>query len=146
MSSEIFHTKSAEEMRALGAQFAEHVSAPKVITLSGELGAGKTTFSQGFLSALGSEGPFTSPTFVLMKRYDLLVPKQGIECIYHADAYRVGEDEFRSLGWEEWIRDPKGIVLLEWPERIPGLVPKNALRILFETEGDGRKVCVQMDN
>lgn len=142
MSSEIFHIKSAEELRALGARCVEHISAPKVIALSGELGAGKTTFSQGILSALGAERPFTSPTFVLMKRYDLSTPRNNIERVYHVDAYRVGEEEFCSLGWDEWVRDSAGLVLLEWPERVPGLVPKDALKISFETDGDGRKIIV----
>lgn len=81
----------------MGAGFAREVR-PGVVALSGELGAGKTTFSQGILAEMGATGPFTSPTFVLMKQYNLSVPVRGIERIYHVDAYRVGEEDLRARG------------------------------------------------
>lgn len=138
--SNTHHTQSAEEIRALGAKFSEEVR-PGVIALSGELGSGKTTFAGGFLSGLGAEGPFTSPTFVIMKRYDLSVPRNGIERAYHVDAYRVSEEELRAQGFLEWARDPTGIVLLEWPERVTGLIPERVTKISFEFEESGRRVC-----
>lgn len=139
-----FHTQSAEELRELGKKFSEGAQ-PGVIALSGELGAGKTTFAQGFLEGMGACGPFTSPTFVLMKRYDLAVAKRGIERVYHVDAYRVGEEDLRAQGFLEWANDPAGVVLLEWPERAAGLVPRGAVRIFFEVEGEGRKVQTLAD-
>lgn len=135
----IFHTQSAEELRSLGAGFAREVR-PGVVALSGELGAGKTTFSRGILAEMGATGPFTSPTFVLMKQYDLAVPVNGIERVYHVDAYRVGEEDLRAQGFAEWANDPNGLVLLEWPERVPGLVPEMAIRISFTVEKTGRRV------
>lgn len=140
----IFHTQSAEELRSLGAGFAREVR-PGVVALSGELGAGKTTFSQGILAEMGAAGPFTSPTFVLMKQYNLSVPVRGIERIYHVDAYRVGEEDLRAQGFAEWASDPNGLVLLEWPERVPGLVPEMAIRISFIVEKTGRRVEWQKD-
>ncbi len=137
----IFETKSADEMRALGRKFSEGVR-PGVVALSGELGAGKTTFVQGVLSGMGATGPFTSPTFVLMKRYDLSVSKNGIARVSHADAYRVGEDDLRAQGFLEWASDPEGLVLLEWPERAEGLLPETTIRIFFSVEGEGRKVRI----
>lgn len=134
-----FHTQSAEELRELGVTFTKNVQ-PGVVTLSGELGAGKTTFVQGFLAGIGAMGPFTSPTFVIMKRYDLAVPKNGIARVFHVDAYRVGEEDLRAQGFLEWASDPEGLVLLEWPERAPGLLPDTAIRILFTVEETGRKV------
>ena len=127
-------------MRALGARCVEHISAPKVIALSGELGAGKTTFVQGILEEMGAGRPFTSPTFVIMKQYDLLVPLRGIERVYHVDAYRVGEEDLRTQGFAEWASDPNGVVLLEWPERALGLVPEKAIRISIIMEKEGRRV------
>lgn len=141
---QIFHTQSAEELRSLGAGFAREVR-PGVVALSGELGAGKTTFSQGILAEMGATGPFTSPTFVLMKQYNLSVPVRGIERIYHVDAYRVGEEDLRAQGFAEWANDPNGLVLLEWPERVPGLVPEIATRISFTVEKTGRRVEWQKD-
>ena len=141
---QIFHTQSVEELRNLGAGFAREVR-PGVVALSGELGAGKTTFSQGILAEMGATGPFTSPTFVLMKQYNLSVPVRGIERIYHVDAYRVGEEDLRAQGFAEWASDPNGLVLLEWPERVPGLVPEMAIRISFIVEKTGRRVEWQKD-
>lgn len=136
-----FYTQSAEELRAFGAEFTEGAR-PGVIALSGELGAGKTTFAQGFLKAMGAKEPFTSPTFVIMKRYDLPVSKHGIERVYHVDAYRVEENDLRAQGFLEWANDPLGVVLLEWPERAAGLVPKGATRLFFEVSESGRKISV----
>ena len=134
-----FEVKSAEVMRALGAEFARGIRSG-VVALSGELGAGKTTFVQGVLAGMGAEGPFTSPTFVLMKQYDLSVPMRGVERVYHVDAYRVGEEDLRVQGFAEWANDPAGVVLLEWPERVPGLVPEKAIRISITVEKEGRRV------
>ncbi len=136
---QIFHTSSAEELRELGKKFSESARSG-AIALSGELGAGKTTFAQGFLKGMGATGPFTSPTFVIMKRYDLPVSRNGIERVYHVDAYRVDEEDLRAQGFLEWTNDPSGIVLLEWPECAPGLVPQDALRISFTIEEEGRRV------
>lgn len=135
----IFHTQSAEELRKLGASFARGIC-PGVVALSGELGAGKTTFSQGILAEMGATGPFTSPTFVIMKQYDLAVPLNGIERVYHVDAYRVGEEDLRAQGFAEWASDPAGVVLLEWLERALGLVPEKATRISIIMEKEGRRV------
>lgn len=135
---EVFEVKSKEAMRALGARFARRIH-PGVMALSGELGAGKTTFVQGILAEMGAQGHFTSPTFVIMKRYDLSVPVRGIERVYHVDAYRVGEEDLRMQGFVEWANDSAGIVLLEWSELVPGLVPETAVRISFTVEKEGRR-------
>lgn len=136
---QIFYTQSAEELREVGRKFSKGAR-PGVVALSGELGAGKTTFAQGVLSGLGATGPFTSPTFVIMKRYDLAIPQNGIARIFHVDAYRVDEEDLRAQGFLEWASDPEGLVLLEWPERAPGLVPDTATRIFFSVEGEGREM------
>lgn len=134
-----FEVKSAEAMRVLGAEFAQRIRSG-VVALSGELGAGKTTFVQGVLAGMGAEGTFTSPTFVLMKQYDLPVPLNGIERVYHVDAYRVGEEDLCVQGFAEWANDSAGVVLLEWPERVSGLVPEKAIRISITVEKERRRV------
>lgn len=135
----VLHSQSAEELREFGAQFVKGLC-PGVVALSGELGAGKTTFVQGILAGMGATGPFTSPTFVLMKQYDLSVPMRGIERVYHVDAYRVGEEDLRAQGFAEWANDSAGVVLLEWPERAPELVPEHAIRISITVEKERRRV------
>lgn len=141
-----YHVTSAEEMRALGEAFARTKLQPGVVTLSGELGAGKTTLAQGILRGVGAQGPFTSPTFVLMKRYDLPASCRGIMRVYHVDAYRIGEADLRAQGFVEWAEDASGLVLLEWPERVPGLVPKDALHISCAVEEVGRRVEISPES
>lgn len=153
-------THSTGETRALGADTARAARPGSVIALKGDLGAGKTTFVQGFLEALGAEGPYVSPTFVIMKEYDLpeTLPVDGgkraglaapsatdIRRVYHMDAYRIDDpEEIARLGFEEWIADPQGIVLVEWPEKIESLLPADtdtvSLRWVSDTE---REVSIE---
>lgn len=133
MSDHVSH--SEQETALFAAEFATRVPAGSVVALRGDLGAGKTAFSSGILAALGAEGPFPSPTFVIMHRYDLSASSpQGIRRVYHIDAYRIYDpDDLARLGFEEWISDPEGLVLIEWPERIESLLPENAVTVSFGT-------------
>lgn len=106
-----------------------------VVTLSGELGAGKTAFVQGLARALGVTVPVTSPTFVIMKIYDLESAK--FKHLVHIDAYRLkGEHHLHVLGWDALLADPANIICLEWPERIPEAVPNNAIRLTLRYSGE----------
>jgi tRNA threonylcarbamoyladenosine biosynthesis protein TsaE len=104
-----------------------------VLALRGDLGAGKTTFVQGLLEALGAEKPYVSPTFVIMKQYDLSESSaNGIRRVYHVDAYRMDDpEEIEKLGFAEWCADQEGIVLVEWPEKIEPLLPPTVKTISF---------------
>lgn len=129
-----FTTHSAEETRNLGKKLAGETKPGTLLCLAGDLGAGKTTFTQGFLQGVGATRPYVSPTFVIMKQYDLPKPSaSGVERVYHADAYRVEVKDFINLGFTEWCADPKGIVILEWPERVQKLIPSNAIIISFRS-------------
>lgn len=132
-------THSAEETRAFGKKLAGEIVPGTTLCLQGDLGAGKTTLVQGLLESLGAERPYVSPTFVIMKQYDLPAPSvTGIRRIYHADAYRVEEKDFREIGFAEWCADDEGLVILEWPERVSNMLPKKridvTLQSLSETE------------
>jgi len=132
-------TSSKQATQAFGRTLAETLCPETLVTLEGDLGAGKTTLVQGILAGLGARAPYPSPTFVLMNQYELpVLTKTGIARVYHADAYRVGRDDFEKLGFLEWCADPAGLVILEWPERLGNLVPQNktviTLRSLSETE------------
>lgn len=99
-----------------------------VVALIGDLGAGKTTFVQGFLSALRVRENITSPTFVLLKRYAL----SGVPFahLYHIDAYRLkNAKDLVALHYKEMLRDPGAIVLIEWADRVPRAIPKHSVRI-----------------
>lgn len=92
---------------------------PNVVLLEGELGGGKTTFSQGFLASLGVDKPVTSPTFVIMKPYS--IPNSNYK-VYHLDLYRLNQEwEVLDLGIMDMIQNPKNILLIEWASKTPNL-------------------------
>ena len=139
-------THSTDETRALGQGLARSIAPGSTVLLRGDLGAGKTTFVQGFLEALGAARPYVSPTFIIMKQYDLAAPSPtGVARVYHMDAYRIDDPaEMERLGFEEWTADKAGVVLVEWPERIATLLPKDArtvsLRWISDTD---REITVE---
>lgn len=134
-----FLTHSTEETKELGKKLAKEIAPGMLTCLTGDLGAGKTTFVQGFLEAMGAARPYVSPTFVIMKQYNLFVPKNSIERIYHADAYRVEAKDFEMLGFAEWIADKRGVVILEWPERVQELIPNTAQKISFVWKSENER-------
>ena len=116
-----------------------------VVTLSGGLGAGKTTFAQGVAKALGVEEPVTSPTFVIQKIYEL--EGQQFSHLIHIDAYRLnppagGAHELEMLGWKELCADSGNLILVEWPENVAELIPEDAIRIRFDIHGDERTISI----
>ncbi len=128
----------AAQTQELGKLLASELRGGEVICLSGELGAGKTTFTQGLLGGLGLVGPFTSPTFLIMKEYkqEMTNDKVQISKAYHIDAYRVGTEDILSLGWEEMVANPGNIIIIEWAERVCEIIPQDALWIKFEWLGE----------
>lgn len=144
-----YFAETAEMTRFFGQDFGSILSPKTVVCFRGDLGAGKTTFIQGILTACGAQPPFVSPTFVLMKEYDLTVPTpSGIRRIYHADAYRMERaEDFEKIGFLEWCADPEGLVLLEWPERIESLLPRHRTEIkldIGEENLESRKIFIRV--
>lgn len=106
----------------------------KVLALCGELGAGKTTFTQGFANALGVSGHVASPTFIIFRRHNIgeCGEHKKIKKVYHFDLYRIQEPkEILKLGFKKIINDPNNIVLIEWPEKIKNILPKSTTWICF---------------
>lgn len=104
-----------------------------IIALQGELGSGKTAFAQAFGNVLGVTENIISPTFVIIKSYD--IDWRGFKKLIHIDAYRLEkEEELLHLGWDELAKDPENLILIEWPERVERLIPKDAKRIHFKHE------------
>lgn len=128
--------RGADEMRDLGAQLGEALLAstgtvPVLVTLSGELGAGKTTLVGGLLSALGHAGPARSPTYTLLEPY-----RFGDRDIVHCDFYRLRHpDELDDLGLRD-LQRPGAVLLVEWPEKAGDrLGPADlALRLAYATD------------
>lgn len=101
-----------------------------VLALRGDLGSGKTTFTQAFLRSFGVRSRVTSPTFVLMQRY--VLRDRWFKMAYHLDGYRLRTAaDFRAIGLHELLRDPKVIVLIEWPARARTLLPKKSVSVSF---------------
>lgn len=138
-----FVTDNSRQTQKLGEMLAHELHGGEVICLTGDLGSGKTTFAQGMLKGLGVKGPYTSPTFVVMKHYKRKTTTQNSkpENVYHLDAYRVVAQDISDLGWKEIISNKNNIAIVEWAERIRRIIPKRAIWLKFEhREGDERKI------
>ena len=124
---------------ALGSSVAGKSQVPQVIFLRGDLGAGKTTFSRGFLRGRGHDGSVKSPTYTLVESYEL-VPGGPV---FHLDLYRLGDSqELAFLGLGDYV-SAEGILLIEWPERAEAQLPLATLDITLTTQGSGRKATVR---
>jgi tRNA threonylcarbamoyladenosine biosynthesis protein TsaE len=115
-------------------------NAATVFALQGNLGAGKTTFVQGFLKGMGSKKPATSPTFVLMRRHVLRAGRAGgqkkFKNVFHIDAYRLKKPEHAAvLTLDVALNEPDSILLIEWPEQAKKFLPKNMTWIKFKYGG-----------
>ena len=109
-----------------------------LVTLSGDLGAGKTAFTKAVAKAFGVEETVTSPTFVLEKIYSLGSSTSKFRRLVHIDAYRLERgSDLTPLGFDELMQDAKNLVLLEWPERVAEALPKPAVHISLTAERDG---------
>ena len=108
-----------------------------VLCLRGELGSGKTTFTQGVLRMCGAPGPFTSPTFTIMKEYP--TTHGFFEKIYHIDAYRINAQDMIELGWQDMITEKNALIIVEWPEQIAQIIPHNARRIDCAWVGESQR-------
>lgn len=114
-----------------------------VLALSGDLGAGKTTFTQTLARLLGVTDNLTSPTFVIMKKY----PIDGDNCfrqLVHIDAYRLASsEELRVLGFTADLLDSGNLVVVEWAEKVATLLPVNAYKLHFTLDGSRRTLRVE---
>ena len=132
-------TTSAEATERAGAQLAAELAPGDVVLVSGELGAGKTTFVRGALRALGVQGPVTSPTFVVGVGYD------GADGpLAHLDLYRLGGMGGEDPGLLDPFFAPDTIAFVEWPERAPGAWPEERVKRHVHLEhagGDEREIA-----
>ena len=127
-----------EEAGRLARSLVPNASHATLVTLSGELGAGKTTFVQAIARSLGVTDHVTSPTFVLAKAYDLT--SQSFDRLIHIDAYRLTEQGgLRTIGFETYFAEPKNLMLLEWPEMVDEELPQSSVRIALEALEDGAR-------
>jgi len=137
----IFETFSPEETFALGEKMGRECAPGEILCLNGELGVGKTVFTQGFGKGLGVTEDVVSPTFTILKEY-----YDGRLPLYHFDVYRIGDpDEMDEIGYEEYFFG-EGVTLIEWSTLIAELIPGTAKKLIIEKEplkgDDYRKITL----
>jgi tRNA threonylcarbamoyladenosine biosynthesis protein TsaE len=139
-------TNSLQEFRAEAEQFARALTPREdqatVVALSGDLGAGKTTFVQAAAAALGVAEPVRSPTFIIMQIFE--IPAGRFKRLIHIDAYRLKSlHELEVLGWNEIVADPENLIFIEWPEQVEGALPRDAYHITLASIGmDNRTLTI----
>lgn len=117
----IFESNSAEDTFAFGQKLGREAVPGEIICLDGDLGVGKTVFTQGFAAGLGIDDYVNSPTFNIVKEYE-----GGRLLLYHFDVYRIGDpSEMEEIGYEDYFYG-QGVSIIEWPGQIEELLPKEA--------------------
>lgn len=133
--------RSLEELEAVVQEIAATLSAKEtratLLTLSGDLGTGKTTFTQMLARAFGIRETLTSPTFVLAKTYSIAPTVRGFSRLVHMDAYRLTKsEELSGIGFTDYLQDPETLIVLEWPERVADvLIPDYTIHLSAHPDG-----------
>ena len=123
-----FISHSEEDTISFANEFASKLNSNSIIVLSGDLGSGKTKFTEGILKHFGLEDEISSPTFTIVNEYDANNQK-----IYHFDLYRLSDiDEFYAIGGEEYLQN--GICIFEWGEMIEEILPATYIKITFSRD------------
>lgn len=135
-------TNSPEETYLLGKELGSRALPGQIYCLDGDLGVGKTVFTQGFAAGLGIEGPVGSPTFTILQQYE-----EGRLPLYHFDVYRIGDvSEMDEIGYEDCFYG-EGVCLIEWSQLVPEILPEQVIRIRIEKDleqgFDYRKITVE---
>ncbi len=140
--TDIIETNTPEETELLGRKLASEAEAGQVFTLIGDLGVGKTVFTQGFASGLDIDEPICSPTFTIVQVYDT-----GRLPFYHFDVYRIGDvEEMDEIGYEDYVYGD-GVSLIEWANLIEEILPEHYTRVTIEKNlekgFDYRKITIE---
>ena len=138
----VIETKSAKETYQLGVELGKKAQRGQVFTMVGDLGVGKTVFTQGLAEGLGITEPISSPTFTIVQEYD-----EGRLPFYHFDVYRIGDiSEMDEIGFEDYVYG-EGVSLIEWANLIEEILPEKRVDIVIEkdlTQGfDYRKITIE---
>jgi tRNA threonylcarbamoyladenosine biosynthesis protein TsaE len=134
--NQILTTREQKETEAAGARLGATLPAGSTVLLYGDLGAGKTTFVRGLARGLGLDpGEVSSPTFVLIQEY------RGLRTLYHVDLYRLTGSAVNDLGLEE-LYDSKGVVVIEWAERLTESMPGAIAVRISDRGGDIREITI----
>ena len=134
-------TNSEQETFDWAKNFAQELKGGEVIGLIGDLGAGKTVFAKGLADGLGVKNTVTSPTFVIMKVYEIRNLKSEIRNLTHIDAYRLkSEADIIAIGADEYFERKDTVTVIEWPENIKKILPKKTIFIEFKIQKNTRTI------
>ena len=138
----VYETWKPEDTYELGRKMGQEAVPGQIVCLNGDLGVGKTVFTQGFAQGLGIDEPVNSPTFTIVQQYD-----EGRLPLYHFDVYRIGDiSEMDEIGYEDYISG-EGVSLIEWSNLIEEILPEERTEILIEKDlekgFDYRKITVK---
>jgi tRNA threonylcarbamoyladenosine biosynthesis protein TsaE len=138
------HKETKKIARFLAKEIEKKYPHAAVIALEGNLGSGKTKFTQFFAEALGIKNRVVSPTFLIMKEY--AIPKNLYKNFFHIDAYRIKEEDLVNLGFKEIIKNPKNIVVVEWADRVKNLIPKKSIWLKFSHGKNNKERLIEQKN
>lgn len=133
----VVKSKSAKETQDFAKEFAKDFLKGGIIALSGDLGAGKTTFAQGFAEGLQIKDRIISPTFLVIRQYPIPNRKNFF---YHIDLYRLENIDLKNSGLEEILGDPENVVLIEWAEKIGEHLDKSITRLEIAVEDESSRI------
>ena len=141
MMKDNFYTQSELETEQFASEFASTVETGTIIALHGNLGAGKTVFSRGFARGLNIMEPISSPTFTIIQEY----PLENNNWLYHLDLYRITDSEAAlAFGLDEYLQDDNSVMLIEWSERIPELLPPDTKHIyILHKDETSREIIIR---
>lgn len=129
-------TKSEKETFDFAKDFSKKLKGGEVVFLEGDLGAGKTVFAKGLCRSLGYKKNVSSPTFVLMRIYELEKSKK-INTVCHVDAYRLAsEEELLDIGIKDYINKPETVVIIEWSERIKKKIADKIIKVKINLKSE----------
>jgi len=130
MNKEFFISRNPEQTMKFAEKLIQQIQHGAVICLKGDLGAGKTIFVKGLARGLGITELITSPTFVLMKKYNIRIRnKAKNRKLYHIDCYRLkNSNDLLSLGFKSWVKNDN-IIVIEWGDKVRDILPKNRINI-----------------
>ena len=137
----IIETNTPQETYAVGKKIGENAKPGQIYTLTGDLGVGKTVFTQGFAAGLNITEPINSPTFTIIQEYE-----SGRLPLYHFDVYRIGDiEEMEEIGYDDYFFG-QGICLIEWANLIEEILPENLIKVTIEKDlekgFDYRKITI----
>jgi len=145
-SDKTVYTSSSEETKKFAEEVADYIKTISlegqalVFCMYGELGSGKTTFVQGLAHGLGIHGRMLSPTFVLMRSYEISLTKQ----FHHLDLYRLeNTDELKTISFDELVTDPQNILVIEWADRLGDLLPEKRINVFCTSRETDHEIAIE---